>query len=404
MNYIEFEKCKNKRIVIWGFGQVGKSFAYLSLRCLDVNIVGFCDSNYIEHKDYSGIPLIHKQELVDKQLADLIVIAVNSENARKTIADELIEHGLKYFCFGSYEFAQLCDSIEKSDDYTKQRYADIIDDEKYLRNIYKCKMGKELNLDNPKAFNEKLQWLKLYNRNPLYTQLVDKYEAKKYVASIIGERYIVPTLGVWDKFDDIDFDVLPDKFVLKCTHDSGSVVICKDKKTFDRDEAKHILEKAQGINFYWYYREWPYKDVKPRLIAEEYLEDNTKQDNNETELTDYKIMCFGGEPLLLFTCTERFSGSSLKVTWFDMNWNRLDFKRHYPTSSKQIACPQNFDKIKELSRKLSSNLPFVRVDFFENNAQLYVGELTLYPGAGYEEFEPEEWDYRIGNMIKLLKD
>lgn len=273
------------------------------------------------------------------------------------------------------------------------------EDEEYLKKIYKVRMGKDLNLESPKTFNEKLQWLKLHDRKPEYTTMVDKYEVKKYVADNIGEEYIIPTLGVWDNVEDIEFDKLPNQFVLKCTHDSGSIVICKDKSKLDFEAVKKKLKKGLDRNLFWYGREWPYKDVKPRIIAEPYMEDGKAH-----ELIDYKFMCFNGVVKCSFTCSERFTESGLKVTFFDKDWNVMPFERHYPASKNPPKKPINYDKMIQFSEKLSKGILFVRVDFYEINGQLFFGELTFYPGSGFEEFTPEEWDYKLGDFLKLKND
>lgn len=265
-------------------------------------------------------------------------------------------------------------------------------DEEYLKRKFKLCIGHELNLENPQTFNEKLQWLKIHDRNPEYTKMVDKYEVKAYVAEKIGKEYIIPTLGLWDSFDKVDFDALPEKFVLKCTHDSGGVVICKDKSEFDRKAAKRKLNKCLHRNYYWGGREWPYKDVKPRILAEEYLDDAS---------CDYKIMCFNGEAKCSFVCSERFSGDGLKVTFFDRNWNKMHFERHYPSSSKVMKKPNQYDQMITLAERLSVEIPFVRVDFYESNKKLYFGEMTFYPGSGLEEFTPESADFMMGEWIEL---
>lgn len=269
------------------------------------------------------------------------------------------------------------------------------DDKKYLKKKYNSVMHKELNIDNPQTFNEKIQWLKLYDRNSEYVKLVDKYEVKKYVADIIGDEYIIPTLGVYNKFKDIDFDKLPNSFVIKCTHDSGGIAICKDKNIFDTTFAKNKINKSLKRNYYYSGREWPYKNVKPRILVEKYMKDNFSQ-----ELIDYKVLCFNGIPKIIFTCTDRYT-DGLKVTWFDLNWNKLPFERHYPASNKIIKKPKNLEKMIDFSKKLSKNIPFVRMDWYEINGKLYFGEYTFYPGSGMEEFTPEEWDYKLGELINL---
>lgn len=269
-------------------------------------------------------------------------------------------------------------------------------DEKYLKLIFKTMVGYELNLSEPKTFNEKLQWLKLNDRKPEYTTMVDKYSAKDYVADIIGSDYIIPTLGMWDSFDEIDFDELPNQFVLKCTHDSGGLVICTDKNKFDYKAARKKITKCLKYNYYHAGREWVYKDIKPRIIAEKYMCDAIN-----IELNDYKLMCFDGEVKCSFVCSDRFSEGGLRVTFYDKDWNVLPFERHYPKSNVPISKPLNYDKMISFAEKLAQNIPFVRVDFYEIAGKLYFGELTFFPGSGFEEFEPQEKDLELGSWIKL---
>ena len=279
---------------------------------------------------------------------------------------------------------------------SRRHFFDWMPDRLYIKLMYYCIMNRKIDLNNPKTFNEKLQWLKLYDRNPLYTTMVDKYEVKKYVADIIGEEYIIPTIGIYDNFDEIDFNKLPNKFVIKCTHDSGGVVVCKDKTKLNIEEARKKINKCLKRNFFYVGREWPYKNVKPRIIIEEFVEACKDED-----LNDYKFMCFNGKVKCSFVCTERRSEDGLKVTFFDLNWNKMPFERHYPFSKKEIQKPVNYEKMIQLSERLSKGLSFIRVDFYEANKKIYFGELTFFPGNGTEEFTPEEWDYKIGEWIKL---
>lgn len=274
----------------------------------------------------------------------------------------------------------------------------FISDDKYLKELYKKRMKKDLDLEDPKTYNEKLQWLKLYDRNPLYSRLVDKYEVKSYVASIIGEEYIIPTIGVWDKFSDIDFKKLPNQFVLKCTNDSGGIVICKDKKSFPKWKSKIKLSLYGKRNFYYRSREWPYKNVKPRIIAEKYMEDR-----NYRELRDYKFFCFQGKPKLMFVASNRQGEGETYFDFFDMDYNHLDIINGHSNAPQQPAKPKNFDKMIKFAEMLSKDIPHVRVDFYEVNGKLYFGELTFYHWSGLVPFEPEEWDYKLGDMIDLSK-
>ena len=272
-----------------------------------------------------------------------------------------------------------------------------LSDKKYLKYRYKIQMKKELNLDNPKTFNEKMQWLKLNDHNPEYTKMVDKYEVKEYISKIIGKKYIIPTIGIYENFDDINFESLPNKFVMKCTHDSGSVCICKDKTQMDINEYRKKIEKSLKINYYYSGREWPYKNVKPRIIIEKYLDDLS-----DNQINDYKFMCFNGKVECSFVCTERDNkDKGLAVTFFNREWKKLPFQRHYRNSNKKIEKPINYDKMIVLAEKLSQDIPFIRVDFYEVDKKVYFGELTLYPGSGFEEFTPEEWDYKLGELINL---
>jgi hypothetical protein len=259
-------------------------------------------------------------------------------------------------------------------------------------------MKKELDFENPQTFNEKLQWLKLYDRKPEYTMMVDKYKVRDYIAEKLGEEYLIPLLGVWDDPDDIDFDALPNQFVLKCNHNSGTgMCICKNKSKLDIKKVKKELKKGLKENYYLTGREWPYKDVPRKVIAEKYMKDNSATE----ELTDYKLMCFDGKVKCSFVCSERFSKSGLKVTFYDTDWKVMPFERHYPKSRNPIKKPYGYEKMVELAEKLSKNIPFVRVDFYEINGKIYFGELTFFPGTGLEEFTPFDWDKTLGSWIKL---
>lgn len=273
----------------------------------------------------------------------------------------------------------------------------LIPDKQYLQLYYFAKFKKPLDLKDPRSYNAKLQWLKLYDRNPTYTRMVDKYEVKAYVAEKIGEEYVIPTIGVWDNVEDINFDSLPERFVLKCTHDSGGLVICKDKSQLNIEEAKKKLNKSLKNNFYYIGREWPYKNVKPRIIAETYMEDA------ETgELRDYKFYCFGGEPKVMLLASDRQTeGEESKFDFYDMEFQHLDFRRGHPNSDKPVKKPETFETMRKLAEQLSQGLPHVRVDLYEVNGKNYFGELTFYPGNGMTRFEPEEWDYKMGQWITL---
>lgn len=274
-----------------------------------------------------------------------------------------------------------------------------VPDELYLRLLYHARIGKRLHLESPSTFNEKLQWLKLHDRNPLYTKLVDKAEVKPWVAERIGWEHIVPTLGVWDSFDEIDFDALPDRFVLKCTHDSGGLAICRDKASFDIEAARNKIEKSLAKNYYWRTREWPYKDVRPRILAEEYLDPSEPGG----DLYDYKLFRFTDGRLVTLLMTDRYTDEAISKTFFDDEWHALPMSEGGHPTREALAKPAAFEQMKELASKLGEGMPFVRVDFYESNGGLYFGEMTFYPNSGFEQFDPNEWDVAFGSWIDLTE-
>lgn len=279
-------------------------------------------------------------------------------------------------------------------EYYKRHF---VNPEKYVPRMFYNRIGYKLNLKNPQTFSEKLQWMKLYDHNPLYTTLVDKYEVKKYIANKIGSQYIIPTLEVWDKVEDIDFNSLPNQFVLKCTHDSGGLVICKDKSKLNIKKAKKILRKSMRRNFYYMGFEWPYKDIKPRIIAEKYMEDTKTK-----ELRDYKFFCFNGEVKALFIATERQKeGEDVKFDFFDVDFNHLPFKQGHENARILPEKPLRFNDMKHLAAILSKGLPQVRVDFYEVDGNIYFGEMTFFHHGGWTRFEPSEWDTIFGKWITL---
>ena len=270
-------------------------------------------------------------------------------------------------------------------------------DEEYLKLRYRQAFGHELNLENPQTFNEKIQWLKLHDRKPIYTTMVDKYLAKQFIADKVGAEYVIPTLGRWDRFEDIDFEKLPDRFVLKCNHDSGSVFICTDKKKFSYEDVGKKINESLKHSYYLATREWPYKDVKPCIIAEEYMEDSTTHD-----LRDYKFFCFDGVVRALFIASDRQTdGEDTKFDFFDADFNHLDFSNGHPNADPIPMKPQSFETMKKLASVLSEGIPLLRVDFYEVDGRPYVGELTFSHWNGMVPFKPEEWDYKFGEWIKL---
>lgn len=274
----------------------------------------------------------------------------------------------------------------------------IVPDALFVRLKYRKAFGRWPDLRNPKTFNEKLCWLKLHDHNPLYTRMVDKCEAKKYVADLIGEEYIIPTLGVWDRAEDIDFDSLPDKFVMKATHDSGRVIICRDKSKLDKEAAVREMRDSLKRNFYAVTREWPYKNVKPRIIAEKLLEPR-----DGSQLADYKVHNFNGRPEVILVCRDRFADTGLTEDFFDREWRHIDVRRpEHPNADILEKRPEELDVMLELSERLSKGYPFMRTDFYTVDNQVYLGEITLYPASGSVPFEPREYDDVFGGKLKVI--
>ncbi len=266
----------------------------------------------------------------------------------------------------------------------------------YLKMLYRYKFRKPLNLKNPETYSEKLQWLKLYDRRAEYTRMVDKFEAKQYVAERIGEEYIIPTLGVWDRFEDIDFDALPDQFVLKCTHDSGGLVICTDKSKLDIEKARTKINHALRRKYYLNTREWPYKEVKPRIIAEKYMVDESGY-----ELKDYKFFCFDGRVKAMFIATDRSADTETCFDFYDRDFNHLPFINGHPNAAREIAKPEGFEEMLRLAEALGKGMPQSRIDFYNINGKIYFGEITFFHWSGLMPFQPEEWDRTFGSWIEL---
>lgn len=275
----------------------------------------------------------------------------------------------------------------------------LLPDKVYLSIQTRGFLGYSLSLKNPKTFNEKLQWLKLYDRNPQYISMVDKYAAKEYAANLIGVEYIVPTYCVWERIEDVDFESLPSKFVLKCTHDSGSIIVCNDKSKLNREEALNILRKGLSRNMFFWGREWPYKKVKPQIIAESYL-----QDENGRELFDYKFFCFNGRAMFYKIDFDRFTNH--KANYYDLEGRLLPFGEEVcpPDPNRVFSKPKDIKRMIELAEILSNNIPFLRVDFYYPNEKIYLGEMTFYPATGFGPFLPEEWDMKLGKMLELNTD
>ena len=274
-----------------------------------------------------------------------------------------------------------------------------LDDESYLKLLYRINFHNNLDFDNCITFNEKLQWLKLFDRDDKYSIMVDKYEVKDYVNKLVNNCNVIPTYGVFEHFDEINFNSLPNQFVIKCTHDSGGIYIVKDKRYFNITDARKRINYCLSRDFYRLGREWPYKNVKPRIIVEKYM-----QELDEYSLIDYKIHCFNGEPKVVLVCKERFSKRGMTEDFFTTSWEHINVKRpHHNNSQTIIEKPKQLEIMLDIAKKLSSCIPFIRVDLYIIEEQIYFGELTFFPATGMERFVPESFDYELGKYISLPK-
>ena len=273
--------------------------------------------------------------------------------------------------------------------------AGLVPDKTYIKYVAKGKLGYSIDINHPKTVNEKLNWLKLYGRNPLYTKMADKYEAKKIVAERIGEQYVVKNHGYWRSFDEIDFDALPNQFVLKCTHDSSGAIICRDKNTFDKLSARRKINLSLKMNYFYACREWPYKNIPHRIIADELLDDHSGK-----ELNDYKFWCFNGVPKYMY-CTVK--SNDVYENFYDMDFKPANIDHGFRRRAPEFAKPEAFELMKELAGKLSAGIPFVRIDFFYVDGKVYFGEYTFYDWAGLQPFKTYQQDLELGKLIELPK-
>lgn len=270
----------------------------------------------------------------------------------------------------------------------------FLSDKLFLKWKFKILMGYKLDLNNPQTFNEKLQWLKLYDRKPTYTKMVDKYEAKEYVKNIIGEEHIIKTLGIYNSFEEIDFEKLPNQFVIKPTHTSGDVYICTDKSNINYKELENKIKKWLKRKYFYIHREWPYKNVKPRIIIEEYL-----SDLKEGSLLDYKIFMFNEKLAYFLICSDR--NTNLKFTFFDKNGKFINMTQDGEPNDKKLSLPDNYKEMVAMAKRISKGTIESRIDFYDINGKIYFGEITFFASAGFGKFEPNEWDKKIGDMLKL---
>lgn len=302
-----------------------------------------------------------------------------------------IPHWMLLFC------RLISDSSIRFGYLTKLGLMDKVSDEKFLTKKYKSIYKRKLDLDNPLTFNEKLQWLKLYDRNPNYTVMVDKYKAREYIAEKIGEQYLIPLIGVWESPNEIDFDSLPNQFAMKCNHNSGvGMCICTDKSKLDIKKVKKGLARGLKQDYYLIGREWSYKDVPRKIVAEQFLK------SDAGGLTDYKIHCFHGVPKFILVCRDRFAESGLTEDFYTPEWDLMPVKRpNISNAETPLKKPEKLNEMLALASKLSENIPFLRVDLYCVDSKVYFSELTFFPASGFAPFEPEEWDKTFGDWLKL---
>lgn len=369
---------KSSKLKLWGWKEKeNKKYFYI----LGIPILKQSTStnilNYIKTKTYiCGIKIAVKYKNNFRRIVNILGIKIKYKNRKK---------------YHSFLFEQIRKNLRFSPDLSLD-----------MKKFYLIEMGKKslhytMNLDNPKTFNEKLNWLKLHYHNSLLTICADKYKMRSFVEKEIGKEFLIPLIGVWDNVEDIDFQKLPSKFVLKVNWGSGQNIICKDKSQLNIDEVKRKLKKwmEPQSNHYYYSFEWCYKDIRPKIIAEEYIE------QLNSEVYDYKIFCFNGKPEILYIAVDSYDYKIMRINYYDTDFNLLPFIKHYPNTKEALQKPRFYKKMLEISKKLSKQFPFVRIDFYDTGSKVYVGEITFYPGGGLDAFEPYEWDEKLGNMMKL---
>lgn len=401
MNYKQLESIVsegNPQICLFGAGDIGKSIGYYFISGCGIHIDFYADNaKEAGCEIMPGIFTIDLQNLYALKENVVVFITVDRRH-HKSIEEQLISNGITKIIKFDIKFRNdiLISVANAKDKNVMQRYNNVLDDYEWMKHRHTYYSDEKIDIEQPKTFNEKIQWLKLNYRNDTYTHLVDKYDVKDYVAKIIGEKYVIPTLGVWEHYDDIKFDELPNQFVLKCTHDSGSTKIIFDKSQINHNELREEMEHKLSLNYYWIgSREWPYKNVIPRIIAEPYLVDESGY-----ELKDYKVFSFNGIPRLIQVDWGRFAEH--KRNLYDTEWNYIDLQIKYPTdSTHHIEKPDVLDELLHISKILSKGMPFVRLDFYIIEKQIKFGEFTFFHGGGSEKITPEEWRRTMGEWIEL---
>ena len=370
-------KINTREVIVFGAGKCGVSLVKLLMH-YDYKVRACFDNDEKKAGVYlwNSVPVM-TPKMIDSDIT--VVICFYKSEIYQDIKKQCDALGYKYVVEISPEDLQI--EINR------------LPDKEYLEIIWKERMGEYLDLDNPKSFNEKLQWLKLYDHNPLYHVLVDKYEVKKYISETIGDKYVIPTLGVWNKIEEIDFTSLPNEFVLKCTHDSGSVEIINGKTDIDKERLKDKFDVLLKRDYYLLYREWSYKGLVPRIIAEKMID-------VPENIRDYKFFVFNGVVKIIQVDIDRFSEHKRII--YSRNWEYLPVMLQYPTDKSLIEKkPEQLEEAVLLAEKLGSSIPQVRIDFYFVSGRIYFGEMTFYHGAGFEMVYPPEWNLKMGSWIKL---
>lgn len=403
--YLELENeiKKYNRIAIFGAGEWGKIYTYSILRNAAFRagkkVDCFYDNLVAPGTLVKDDVAVHPIEELYEQNTDLLLFVGVGAKLREKISAQIEESHVAHFIVADeIFFTQICQSIEIAGGSVRDEYGSLMDDGIFLKAVYEHNMGAPLDLKNPQSFNEKLNWLKIYDHNPLYTVLADKYSVKEYVASIIGWEYIIPTLGIYNCWEEINFDSLPEQFVLKCTHDAGSTILVKDKDRFDRREAQHVIEKCLKRNFYWIGREWPYKNIPPRIIAEQFIE----SDSDKKDLIDYKFFCFNGVADNVMIVTDRATKEP-RFYHFSKDWHLLKYNRRGRALPDDYTMfkPDNMSQMFELVEQMSIGFPEVRIDLYNVNGKIYFGEYTLFNEGGFENGFDYKSDKHLGDLIEL---
>ena len=404
MKYKQFEEIIKKwegKICIFGAGLIGRTWAYDIVEGAGGKIAYYIDNNIsVDTEIRDGVKICSSKDFDEIKQNCLVLIAVK-ESYQKEIINQLNQNGVvNILCMGDDFLQEFIYSVQnENDSNVLKRYKMVIDDAEFLKKQFRYRLGYELNLDNPKTFNEKIQWQKLYDRNPIYTVMSDKVAVKEYVANIIGDKYIIPTLGVWNNVEDIDFGKLPEKFILKCNHNSGlGMYICKDKSKMPVNTVKSALKKGLEQNYYLTAREWSYKNIPPCILAEELLEDG-----EHVVPEDYKVYCMDGEPKYIVVFHDRFNDTvSPSESVYDIHWQKqeMSFDDGFKISNLKQSKPECLDELLDITRKLCCGMKQCRIDFYIINNKIYFGEITLYTAAGWAKTIPEEIDQILGSLIK----